>query len=397
MCKQAKMNFKLVVLASFLMASFIPSCAHAQSIWDKIKQQAQKAQQQVPQQNPQQQQQQQSPQGQQQPRQQQPQQPSTQQQVSSQPASSPSQPASAASQPSSLAADTGNAAPWSPDSGSTVGSTATAGSAANFASSGPPDFSKLPDIGGSLRLGISDEEAQAAMLKMNPGYKVVPGPTGTLQSTSPPGAKYVQGRLGQFPGGDRQHASDTFWAYYAMPPAKQQAFAVSRKYEYPQPGIDRVKLVAALRQKYGPETKAIKINGTGDINIIEMYWVYDEQGNFIASDKGASDPSRPPFNCLPWGISDGRSGSNLWGDMMKQYLVNALPPANFCDSIVLLSVNLGGYSVSTAAFSQATATEIDDHPLLRRDVLIAGEAAKADAQKQQQQQLEKSKQAKPSL
>jgi len=313
--------------------------------------------------------------------------------AAAQPAGSPAQP----SAPSSAAPSTatgGNAEPWSPDSGSTTGAAATAGSAAPFASSGPPDFSKLPDIGGTLRLGLSNDEAQAAMVKMHPGYKVVPGPTGTIQGAMSRGNQ-LGGIRGQFWLDDAKQLLDNTFAYYTMPPNKQQAFTVARNYPYPQPGIDKLKLVAALRQKYGSETKAVYAwdktkPGTGDININAMYWAYDEQGHVIASDKDSGGPLNPPFGCVVWGASV--NAANIWISAADQYRLNTLPPATFCDTIVLLSVSLG-----QGPYVFSTGTEIDDHVLLRRAVQIAGDAAKADAEKQHQQEIDQSKQAKPSL
>jgi hypothetical protein len=185
-----------------------------------------------------------------------------------------------------------------------------------------------------------------------------------------------------------------------MPPTKQQAFLVTRSYPYPAPGIDRVKLVAALRQKYGPETKAVHAfagtpKGVGDELIQQMYWVYDEQGHVIPSNKDTSAPYDAPFGCLPMG-GEGGQGLNLWINMANQYRLNTLPPANFCDTLVVLYVSLlGPTQLSPNVIS--TTTEIDDHALLRRDVQMAGDAAKAQSQKQQQQQIDQSKRAKPSL
>jgi hypothetical protein len=252
----------------------------------------------------------------------------------------------------------------------------------------------LPDIGGALRIGLTNEEASAAMLKMHPAYKVVPGPTGTLQA-QPGRLNQLGGVRGQFWLDDAKQQLDNTFAFYTMPPTKQQAFVVARYYPYPQPGIDKLKLVAALRQKYGPETKAVYAwdktkPGTGDININSMYWAYDEQGHVIASDKGSGGPLNPPFGCPVWGAST--SGINIWVGMADQYRLNTLPPASFCDTIVLLAVDLG-----QGPYVFSTGTEIDDHVLLRRAVQIAGDAAKADAEKQHQQEIDQSKQAKPSL
>lgn len=319
----------------------------------------------------------------------------------SQPTSSPSQPAPAG-QSAPAAAGGGDTVPFSPDSGSTTGAAATAGSAAKFASNAPPDFPKLPDIGGTIRVGLSPDQTGEAMLKIHPEYKVIPLPDAraTLRPLSRDGNPPLQGLRGTFYR-DPVNLLDQFEAYFTMPPTKQQVFAAHRGYSYPAPGIDRVKLVAALRQKYGPETKAIHAfagtpKGVGDELIQQMYWVYDEQGHVIPSNKDASAPYDAPFGCRPLGDNVG-DGTNMWVNMANQYRLNTLPPANFCDTVVVLFVNLGGASSQLDPNVGSTNTVIDDYALLRRDVQIAGDAAKAESQKQQQQQIDQSKQAKPSL
>jgi hypothetical protein len=172
---------------------------------------------------------------------------------------------------------------------------------------------------------------------------------------------------------------------------------VGRGYQYPAPGIDRAKLVAALRQKYGPETKANRRYTTheepGDENITEMYWYYDEGGNFIASDKGSSTVGQPPFNCGTGSSWDPHSDS-AWGGLLDAIRLNRLPAPGYCDTLVTLRIT---FSPQPPGPVTQTATSLDDSALLRRDGLDAGAVAKARTQQKQQQQLDQSKQAKPSL
>jgi hypothetical protein len=243
---------------------------------------------------------------------------------------------------------------------------------------------------------MTPEEMEPAMLKAHPGFKVVPLPDAlaTFRPMSPDGKPPFLGLRGMFGKPDGQHvADDQIFVYYTMPPTKQQVFALSRSYTYPQPGIERVKLVAALRQKYGKETKSTYLSAAQvDSEIATMYWVFDEQGHLIPTDKGASGLGQPPFNCAPLGTPPG----NTWINMVNQFRLNTLPPAGFCDTIVLLSVNVQGFA-SVRQDCVRSETEIDDFALLRRDAQIAADAAKAQSQKQQQQQLDQSKKAKPSL
>ena len=244
-------------------------------------------------------------------------------------------------------------------------------------------------------MGLSPNEAGAAMLKIHPEYKVIPLPDAraTLRPLSNNSKPPFQELRGAFYA-DPTHMLDQFEAYFTMPPTKQQAFAVTRTVPYPELGIERLKLIAALRQKYGPETKATHEwdktkEGTGDGKITDMYWVYDEQGHVVPPGKDSSTWAQPAFNCAP--LAD----SNKWTDMMNQYRLNTLPPASYCETVVIVTVHMGcSYG---SPYCTQTRTEIDDHALLRRDAQIAGEAAKAQVQKQQQQQIDQSKQAKPSL
>jgi hypothetical protein len=271
------------------------------------------------------------------------------------------------------------------------GVTAAGGAAA--APTAPPDFAKLPDIGGYLRVGLTIDQAKGALAKMHPGVKITYG-TGsfdTIQPVSPNGNPPLAGLHGQFP-----NESIFFW--YSQPPNRPQvAFSVGRGYQYPAPGIDRAKLVAALRQKYGPETKATRRYTTheepGDENITEMYWYYDEQGHFIASDQGSSTIGQPPFNCGTGSSWDPHSDS-AWGGLLDAIRLNRLGAPGYCDTLVTLRIAFSGPAPGPVT---QTATSLDDRALFRRDGLDAGAAAKAKTQQQQQQQLDQSKQAKPSL
>lgn len=261
------------------------------------------------------------------------------------------------------------------------------------ASVGPPNFAKLPDIGGALRIGLSADGTRAAMLQMHPGHTVVPGPYGTLLNLTGRGGQ-VAGLRGQFRTDAGGNQMDQTFAVYTMPPGKQQAFAVSRVHPYAAPGIDKVSLVRALRAKYGPETKANRPGNSdspmpGDQNILAMFWVYDEQGHPMPPDRSSGNLAQP-YGCPDWGIAVG--GPNVWIDAADQYRLNQLPAAGFCDSVVIVTVRLGpGPTVAS------TSTEIDDRALLRRAVIAAGNAASAASRAERQRQLDRSKQAKPSL
>jgi hypothetical protein len=313
-------------------------------------------------------------------------------QPSSTPAPAPVPPVSAGEPAADPAlASWSTADPFVPDA--STGGIPAAGSGVPGAPSAPPDFAKLPDIGGYLRVGLTIDQSKDALAKMHPGVKITYGigSYDTIQPVSRDGNPPLAGLHGQFP-----NESVFFW--YSQPPNRPQAaFSVGRGYQYPAPGIDRAKLVAALRQKYGPETKATRRYTTheepGDENITEMYWYYDEQGNFIASDKGSSTIGQPPFNCGTGSSWDPHSDV-AWGGLLDAIRLNRLPAPGYCDTLVTLRIVLNGGAPGPV---NSTSTSLDDSALIRRDALDAGSVAKAKAQQQQQQQLDQSKQAKPSL
>ncbi|HXW64484.1 MAG TPA: hypothetical protein VEK74_05340 [Burkholderiaceae bacterium] len=357
-----------------LIAAALSERASAQSFLDQLKQQAQKTVEQAVQ------------------KQQTPAAPPRGQGSPSSPQAAPASASPASSSaPGATVAAPASAEPWSPDAAATA--PGKSGAASALPSSGPPDFARLPDIGGTVRPGLAHEEMKEAMLKMHPGFKVVPGiPFGTFlplnrDNRTPP----FWGLRGNFGPADGKH-EDTMLAYYTLPPAKQQTYAVSRTYNYPPPGIERLKLIAALREKYGPEAKHVYYDTAhqSDDNIVQMYWLFDERGHPAASDNGASGPSGAPFNC------QSEYGVNAFSDTVNRYVAGSLASPGICDTLVVVLVNLGA-SPDDRKLVTKTLVEIADNALLRRDALIVGDAQKAGARKEQQQQIDQSKQAKPTL
>ncbi len=287
--------------------------------------------------------------------------------------------------------------PFVPDAG--TGGVAPSYTAAltgvTVAPNAPPDFAKLPDIGGFLRVGLTIDQSKDAIIKMHPTVKMAYG-------LAPNDQMVPVSRDGNPPlGGLKMHLSDEdIFFYYTQPPSRPQAaFTVVRAVNYPAPGIDYQKLVDALRQKYGAETLAGFYDASGNGGVPNMlYWLYDEQGHVITPDKAKGAPQGPqgaPFNCGGATIFWPPNGPSLgaWGNWMDQYRLNTLPSPKFCDAVVEMLVHIVGGRGPVVN----TVTTIYDQALLRRDVMDAGAVAKGKAQQQQQQQLDQSKQAKPSL
>ena len=79
-------------------------------------------------------------------------------------------------------------------------------------------------------------------------------------------------------------------------------------------------------------------------------------------------------------------------NQLRSYANGGLPPATFCDSLIVLRVMVAEDQNVDRIF-----TVLEDRALLRREVTAAGEAAKSKNQQQQQQQLKNAQQAKPNL
>ena len=293
------------------------------------------------------------------------------QQPASQPASAPAntssqpssaQPANSGAQPAPSSTSTGDSgqgggAPWKPPSDTPAAAAAPAG---------PLDPAKLPDVVG-IHMGMPREEVPGILLKLHPGNPLQPeGPdtaAGLSFSADLPGKS----------GGDNIHVE------YTLPPDRQRVYYIYRYVNYKEL-MPNENIIASLRQKYGKETLDT-VNG-GRI----FMWLFDEQGHAIPPDKNAKQQS--PYGCS----TDDASGEMLFLSQVRSYTHGGLPPATFCDSVIMLTVQF-----STGDVSNVILTTFEDKALLRREVTAAGEAAKAEGQRQQQQQLKNAQQTKPNL
>jgi hypothetical protein len=212
---------------------------------------------------------------------------------------------------------------------------------------------------------------------------VVPG---ILQKIHPSNQVRPEGRepiFGVMFGGDfpNNGGGENITVEYTMPPNKQVVYYIIRQVTYRQ-AISRDNFIGALRQKYGHETMD-SFNGSP-----YMWWMFDEQGRAVSAEKNTNKDS--PFGCyIPV-----TPGGGWFVRQVNSYLRGELPPATFCDSIILLTVQLT--AAPTGPVYGAT-TAVLESALLRREATAAGEAQKAQIQKQQQQDLKNAQQAKPVL
>jgi hypothetical protein len=281
----------------------------------------------------------------------------------------------------SAAGDQGVAAPWTPSSGP-AGATGVAA-----AQVGPLDPAKLPDVAG-IHVGTPIDEIPGLLKKLHPNV------------TFQPQIGYIRGSGIAVP--DKQQAGvwaqapltpalvDSIYVDYTWAPNKLVAFMIKRDVSYPQP-VAHQNLVNALRQKYGKEIQADGASpantGQTDIdgNIVGMWWLFDEQGHPV--------PRGQAIDNNPYGCIYAQEGGQGYNRMVMDYLNKDLPPANFCDSVILLYVKFN--TNLTNVFN--TATWLVDKGLMRRAATATGDWARAGAQKQHQQEQQKANQAKPTL
>ena len=277
------------------------------------------------------------------------------------PSASASGAAAASAQPTSgqpasgaaAAPSQGGSAPWTPPSDSP-----------SAAPAGPLEPAKLPDVVG-IHMGMLRQDVPGILLKLHPGNPIQPEGPDTVAGLS---------FSAQLPG---QSAGDNIHVEFTLLPDKQRVYFIERYIRYGQ-AMTYDNFLAAERQKYGQEIFT-------DIGGDTKYWLFDEQGHPLPPDKNAQQQS--PYGCDP----DQASGRMLFLNQVRSYTNGGLPPATFCDSVIVLMVQAGPGPV------QSIHTFLEDRALLRREVAVSGEAAKVEGQKKQQQQLKDANQAKPNL
>jgi hypothetical protein len=274
-------------------------------------------------------------------------------------AAAPAQPDSGQPAPAAAAAPAqGGTAPWQPPSGSP----------SPAAPAGPLDPSKLPDVLG-IHLGAPREDASAMLLKLYPGNPVRPEGPDTVA-----GMGMINIDLPGKSGSDNVHLE------FTLTPGKQKVYYIERAVFYKQ-HMSRDNVMASLHQKYGQQIYEDTNSGVG-----AMFWLFDEQGHAIPPDKNS--PHSAPYGC----DTDEATERMLFLNQQRSYANGSLPPATYCDSLIVLRV-----TVAEDSLVDRIATVLEDRALLRREVTAAGEALKSQNQQQQQQQLKNAQQAKPNL
>lgn len=233
---------------------------------------------------------------------------------------------------------------------------------------GPVDPSKLPEIIG-VHVGTPREDVAGLIHKIFP--EAVVQPIGRIEM----GFGVWIGLSAKMP------ASEKIYFENVLPPAKGEVYFINRYSTFAQP-MSQQNYLDAAHKKYGPET-AVRV-GNG---FRTLWWLSDEQGHPVKPAE-AKGEFQGPYGC-DVGINTGGSG---FSSVVSQYVSNQLPVATFCDSLVILYVQIPETELINAATSVLL-----DRAMLRREAVNDGKAQLAAQQQKNRDIQQKANQAKPNL
>ncbi len=259
---------------------------------------------------------------------------------------------------------------------------------------GNVEAQQLPDVAG-IRLGVPGREGFAALQAKYPKVKLDTYP---LQLPTIDKPILIGFSLGFSP---VQSTEERIAVHATPPPEKQVVWKVQRFLGRQK--VNRANLIASLREKYGKETAAFA-NGSAvkdvDKEASELWWIFDEQGH----PGKFADSYSTAYTCLMrFDKSSDQASSSLtfyaegggswFAPSNIVPMENDLQDSGWCNtSMIAVIAEIGGSEIVTAFGVQAV-----DMPMAVRAARAEVTWLKDLASKQQQQQIEESKQAKPKL
>jgi hypothetical protein len=237
---------------------------------------------------------------------------------------------------------------------------------------------KMPDVIG-VHLGMDPKEALAVLRAHYPKNLFTPYTNNLAIFPQPVFQGVIVNSL--------DNSSQEMNFITTLPPDKQAVWNVSRITT--RMHINRETLLAALRTKYGKESVAFAGGNqaaSSDAEIVSMLWLFDESGRHVALPSLSA--ATTATGCA--GIGPGTPGSAF---LINEAQGNSPFSANaWCaTSYVGVHVDIG----STQPIVETVNTVMTDLPLAFRTSHSTAVWYRAQAERARQQDLEKSKQAKP--
>ena len=233
----------------------------------------------------------------------------------------------------------------------------------------------LPDIIG-IRLGMPLREAFTILQTTHPSEKL-----GTSAISMPGIEKPV---LSDFFFPISSSGQERVDVYMTPPPNQQVVWKVKR--QLARQKIYRANLISSLREKYGKEAATSPLVAN-DQQLTDMWWVVDEQGR-PSSQQPYANGRLIVNDCL------GPAGSWFAPDNLERMLANPDLKRDWCDSYgigIHASISYG------AEITSEFAVEIFHYPLAMRSAKAETTFVNDAVKRQQQQQINQFKQAKPKL
>ena len=265
----------------------------------------------------------------------------------------------------------GSTEPWTPPADSK--------SATGRAGPAKIEPEKMPDIIG-VHLGMDPKEALAVVHAHYPKNQLTSYDTNMSTFPTP----VFQGTIVN----PADNYQDDFNFQTTLPPEKQFVWKVRRVTKAMH--VNRETLLAALRAKYGKESVAFAANSnetaSSDAQISELVWLFDESGRHIPVPNSSTIAVRECEANVPDTPGTAFLMNEAHGDRTQ---LNG-----WCvSSYVAVHVQIG----AVGPIIELMSTQMVDLPLAYRTAHSTAVWYRAEVEKARQRDLEKSKQAKPSL
>jgi hypothetical protein len=250
------------------------------------------------------------------------------------------------------------------------------------------------DIAG-IKLGMPAKDAMAALKTHN--AKLQTHTSSPMTFDLLPNVRFVESGGAQYSSGNGE--SEAISLHFTMTPNPQTVWRILRAVNYEGDGRPAAaNVIAALRQKYGPEDGSMnspQVVKSFGVELIDAYWVFDANGKKVTSQQAKMFMQ----NC----------GPNQVGDETQDVMRLQLPPkpdywvrrGTDCGDITLVVANWqptspGGMQ-GPAGLVLRLQVEAVSHPLHRSAFIATERMVRQAEENQTNKEQQKGKQVKPVL